>query len=312
MSKAYQNFVTDLDRNKSPATKQVYTDRFRDFCQVYEIRNADQLAGLQKRVFEDQIAGYIDSRVKMGKGYSFLLQAVSAIRYFCLSNRIDLNFPWIFNRIPKPEASDEQAFQDKPYSSSQLEAVFKTALKAKKQRAICSMGIMLTGGARIGALSTIRIENIQYVEKYDLYAILGYPASKRFRYWIITTPQVKKAIDAYKGKRSSGALFISEVDGAPVKTAALLKEIWQLTIKSGVRKVNANGDTTTRHKNMLDHGFRKSHSTILEKAALRDDHISRLRGSHKGLKGVYQLPSPLEICELTEYHKAIPMLSLPI
>jgi hypothetical protein len=59
---------------------------------------------------------------------------------------------------------------------------------------------------------------------------------------------------------------------------------------------------------MLDHGLRKFHSTTLEKAGLRDDHISRLRGSKKGLKGVYQLPTPKEVIDLTGFMQAIPLL----
>lgn len=314
MSETLQNFLDDLRNNKAPDTRKIYEDRFKDVTGYLSVTNTDVFLSMDARVFEDKVHMYIKSRAQGGKKYSFLNQAVSAVRLFCIANRITLNFPWLYAKIPKPEASEDETEvkQDRPYNSKELADLFKLAFERKNIRAINSMGFMYTGGPRVGALAGIRIENLQYVEKYDLYAILGYAQSKRFRYWIITAPWLKPFIDEYKGNRTEGKFFISHVNNEPVTKSALVKEVWQLLVDAGVRKLNENGDTTSRHDTMLDHGFRKAHSTACEVSGMKDDHISRLRGSRKGLKGVYQLPTPLEIIESTNYMEAVKRLQNPL
>lgn len=312
LSETLRNFQEDLQNNKAPDTRKVYNDRFEDLMRFLGRPNPDQFLTMDRRVFEDKVHMYIKDRNGQGKGYSFLNQAVSAIRTFCIANRIDLNFPWLYSKIPKPEAQGEEKEQDKPYSPEQRLALFTLAMKKENWRALCSMGLMYTGGPRIGALPKLRIEQMKYVEENDLYAFLGYPESKRYRYWIITAPWMKPIIDRYKGDRKEGRLFISHRDGEPVTKGALIKEVWNLLVEAKIREPNGNGDTASRHDIMLDHGFRKAHSTELENAGLTDDHIARLRGSKKGLKGIYQLPTPKEIIETTGYMKATSILKAPL
>lgn len=312
MSETLRNFREDLQNNKAPDTRKIYDDRFDDLMRFLGRPNPDQFLTMDKRVFEDKVHMYIKDRNSQGKGYSFLNQAVSAVRTFCIANRIDLNYPWLYSKIPKPEAQEQEQEQDKPYSPEQRLALFKLAAEKENYRGFISMGIMYTGGPRIGALVKLRIEQMKYVEEYDLYALLGYPESKRYRYWIITAPWMKPYIDKYKGERKEGRLFVSHRDGEPVTKSALVKEVWNLLVEAGIRKPNKDGDTATRHETMLDHGFRKAHSTELENAGLTDDHIGRLRGSKKGLKGIYQLPTPKEIIETTGYMKAATILKAPM
>jgi integrase len=169
---------------------------------------------------------------------------------------------------------------------------------------------MAKGGPRIGALPTLRLEPeyFQAIESYPgLLAIMAYPKSTA-NYWIILPPKASKLVLEYKGKRDKGPLFVQEHDAkAPLRYKGLVRAVERAAIEAGVRKVH-KGDHLKRHKVMLDHGLRKFHSTTLEKAGLRDDHISRLRGSKKGLKGVYQLPTPKEVIDLTGFMQAIPLL----
>jgi hypothetical protein len=312
LNETLRNFYEDLQNNKAPDTRKIYTDRFKDIMRFLSNPNTDQFLTMDKRVFEDKVHMYIRDRHQQGKGHSFLNQAVSAMRLFCIANRIDLNFTWLYSKIPKPEASEDETEirQDEPYSKEQLAKLFDLATEKKNLRAICSMGIMFTGGPRIGALPRIRIENLAYVEKYDLYAMRGYPESKKFRYWILTAPWLKPYIDQYKGERKDGRLFISHINDEPVKKGALVKEIWRLLIESGIRKPNKDGDTSTRHETMLDHGFRKAFSTACEAAGLNDNSIAHLRGMKDRLAKIYQLPNPIEVIESTNYMQAVPRLEI--
>lgn len=314
MSESYRNFKEDLQNNCAPDTRKVYSDRFTDLMNFYGLKNADRLTELPKKELEQKVHAFIRSKSESGKGYSYLNQAVSAVRRFSIANQLGLDYDWMYSKIPKPEVNEDQTEkeQDKPYSQEQLDAVFALAIKEQRWRAVCSMGFMYTGGPRIGALAGIRCEDryFQYIEKYDLYAIMGYPESLKYRYWIITAPWLKSFIEMYKGDRKEGRFFLNHVNNEPVTKSALVDEIWDLLIRAGIRTPNENGDTKGRHNTMQNHGFRKAHSTALEIAGLRDDHISRLRGSKKGLKGKYQLPTPLEIIETTEYTKAVPRLQI--
>ena len=303
MSSSYELFSRGL-QNKEKKTNETYTRRFNDFLARQKVKS-DALTKLEPRAFEDLVYSYIDEKSKAGAKHSFLNQAVSAVRFFCLQNRINLNFPWLYAQIPKPTEADEQ--EDQPYTQAQIDAMIKTAGKDNLRPQV-SIAIMAKGGARIGALPTMRIEPdyFQLVEKYNVLAIQAYPKT-RSAYWVLLPPKASALILKYKAKRTKGQLFISKHEGADeIKDGALISEIWRLAVKAKVRKVNK--DRRQRHKNMLDHAFRKHHSTTLERAGLRDDHVARLRGNKKGLKGIYQLPTPLEIIELTGFMGACPML----
>ncbi len=305
---SFRLFEQDLKNNKAPDTCKVYLDRFSDFTRKQGIADTDRLTSLEPRAFEDMIKAYIDSRANTVK-FSYLNQAVSALRRFCLANRINLNFDWIYSQIPKAEA---QQIEDIPYTKDQILAmVNKASLPAK-----ISILIMATGGPRIGALPTLRIDPafMVWIEKYSLYCLQAYPKTTA-NYWIVLPPKISDIVKAYKGNRTKGPLLVQIDDKAePLKYKGIINGIARAAIEAKVRKVH-KGNHLQRHNVMLDHGLRKFHSTMLEKAGLRDDHIARLRGNKKGLKGIYQLPNPLEIIELTNFMSAVPLLDfnpLPI
>jgi len=315
MSKSFQNFISDLDRNKSPLTKKVYADRFKELMAVLGVTHADVFTTMPPTEFEDKVKAYIDTQVKNGKGYSFLNQTVSAVKFFCTANRINLNFAWLFNKVPKPDTSSTQGAtvaEAKPYNKGQIELMHRALNKTEKDKAVkdrikLEMGIMYSGGARIGALNGLLIEKSLYIEKYDLVATQAYPNTQA-AYWIILTPTVSKIFLKVIGKRRAGFVLTNSrnQDGDPLSYTTIKYDILEMLHLSGIKEKGKDNGI------MMDHGFRKFHSTQLEKAGLSDDHISRLRGSKKGLKGVYQLPTALETIELTGYEKAIPFLTVNI
>lgn len=313
MSEAFKNFREDLQNNKAPDTQAVYEDRFKSFMMYCKIKSADVLIDTDKKKFEDLVHEFIKSKVRAGKKYSWLTQAVSAIRIFCIANRLDLNYAWINSKIPKPEFNaDDSAPEEKPYSLQQISQLVSLALTYKQLRAVVAIFVMYTGGARVGALPAVDIErDLRYVDKYDLYAIRAYPKSKA-EYWIITSPQAKEYIDRLKGKRTKGRLFVSYLDGSGVEKEAIRQEIWDLLVKAGIRKPNAKADRYARHEIKLDHGFRKTHSTVCEKAGLTDQQIAHLRGKKDTLAKIYQLPPPQEVIENNSYMKAVPHLVIEL
>lgn len=309
---SFDLFVKYLTDNKAPDTKKIYLERFANFAEIAKTTSAT-LAKLGPSAIEDKVKDYIDQKVQGGAGYSYLNQAVSAIRLFCLANRINVNKDWLYAQIPKPDSAgqDKKNFDDdQPYSKDQINAMLEAA--KGNIRGLSAITVMATGGPRIGALPSMRAEPAycQMVEKHNVLAIQAYPKTTA-AYWVLLPPKASHIILKYKGARSKGPLFTNKFDdNEPANKKSLQTEIWKIAIKAKVRKANRGGDTLRRHDNMLNHAFRKYHSTTLEKAGLRDDPISRLRGNKKGLKGVYQLPSPLETIEITGFMQAVPFLEL--
>lgn len=313
MSKSYQNFVTDLERNKSPVTKAIYTTRFKELMAGLGITHADAFLTFPKTEFEDKVKMYIDKKVADGKGYSFLNQTVSAVRLFCIANRIDLNFIWLFAKVPKPDTASTEGTayykDEKPYNKGQIELLNRAANKDKKRkdRLKLEMGIMYSGGARLGALPTLRIEYSVYVEKYDLIATKAYPQTKA-EYWIVLTPTVSKLFFKVIGKEKKGFVLTNSrnTDGDQLSAQTIKGDMLDLTIAAGIRQKHQASEIK------LDHGFRKFHSTACEKAGLRDQQIAHLRGTKERLAKIYQLPPPIEVIENNNYAQAIPFLTVDL
>lgn len=303
MSKAYQNFIEALDQ-KSTFTKEVYLACLKNFCEFLQIRNCDRIVEIEVKKLEDLIKDFVRSLVATGKGYSSQNQHVSALKMFFVSNRVNLNFSWIFMALKKDNPEDK--VKDRPHRKPEIARLLKKAdLRGKVE-----LGIMFAGGARVGALPGIKIPHLHYVDEYNLYAIDAYPNDKEANYWILVTPQVSAWIKELVGNRKEGFLLRSKNDNkSGITRDAIVYEVFQLTLAAGLREP---GKDTERQDVMLCHGLRKFFRTTLETSKIKDEHAERLLGHIAKLKRIYSKPTPLEVVETTEYQKAIPNLTIDL
>lgn len=294
-SKSYHNFQKALGQ-KSKETEKTYDACFWSFLDYRGLTNPDSLLEGTQQEKEDAIKSFIQE-----KSYQMANKALWALRLFYSANRVLLDWQHITLFMPKqPEKSDTESYR--PYSKDEITQIFKAA----DERQLLACGVMASAGPRIGALPTVKLDDLVFIEQYKLYAIKFYSFSAKDAYWSFVTPQISKLIDDYKGKRKEGFLFVYKDNPRfQVTRDALVSDLYRLLKKAALRTPGEQSDT------QLDHGFRKFFRTQLEISKILDDAAERLMGHNtKRLKRIYSMPSPLELLEATEYYRAIPNLTI--
>jgi len=301
MSKAYQNFI-DVLNQKSHYTKSIYADCLKNFCLYLQIKNCDRIVAMEVKPLEDKIKDFLSYLINAGKGYSAQNQHLSALQVFFVCNRVNLNFNWIKMFMKKDPEKDKAG--DRPYRKQEIARM----LKKSDLRAKVEQGIMFAGGARIGALPLIRLQDLTFLEAPALYAIDAYPNSKE-NYWILVTPQVSTWITQLKGSRKEGYLLTGRQDPKKaISRSTIIYDIQQAAEAAGLRQ-GKDGD---RFDVMLNHGFRKFFRTALENSGITDQWAERLIGHLADLKRRYSKPTPGEVFENSQYAKAIPALTIDL
>lgn len=293
-SKSYANFREVLDK-QSPATVKTYDSCFWSFLDYRDLTNPDSLLEGSQIEKEDAIKSFIKQ-----KSYQMANKTLWALRMFYRANRVALDWKHISDFMPKQPDAPELVYR--PYTKAEI----ATMLKSADKRLAVAILMMAQAGPRIGALPTVKLDDLTFIEQYKLYAIKFYSFSAKDAYWSFVTPQVSKLINDYEGKRKDGFLFVYKDNPRfQVTRDALVSDLYRLLKKAGLRTPGEQSDT------QLDHGFRKFFRTQLEVSRINDDAAERLMGHNtKRLKRIYSMPSPLELLEATEYRKAIPNLTI--
>lgn len=301
MSQAYENFVIVLNE-KSPYTKQIYLDCLKNFCQFLQMNNCDRLIAIDVKILEDKIKDFLSYLVNMKKGYSSQSQHLSALQVFFICNRVNLNFKWIKMFMKKdPERAK---VKDRPYHKSEIARM----LKKSDLRGKIEIGIMYAGGARIGALPSIRYMDLHYLEAPAIYAIDAYPESNA-NYWILLTPQVSQWIKDFVPKRAvKPDAFLLTGTTKPLSRSTIIYDVKNAATDAKLRE----GKEGDRFEVMLNHGFRKFFRTALENSGVSDQWAERLIGHLTDLKRRYSKPTAGEVFEQSQYSKAIPSLTIDL
>jgi hypothetical protein len=90
------------------------------------------------------------------------------------------------------EGEKEKQTEDRPYTHSEIQLLLQKT--TPRNRAI----ILLTcsGGLRLGALS-LRIRDLEPIDKYGIYKVNVYATSKKSRYFTFCSVEFRKEIDSY-------------------------------------------------------------------------------------------------------------------
>lgn len=293
----YESFAAAL-RKKSPDTQSTYERALKDYMSSQGFDGYDQLLADKGHDIEERIKNFIGqiSNARANK-------IIASLRMFYAANRIIID--WDHVLLFKP-AREEKEQIDRPYSMDEMLTFYKAA-DIREQTAALIMG---TGMPRIAALNQIKIErDLVFVDKYNLYACLIYPLSQA-RYMTFFSPQASEHINKLKGRREKGFLFVNKRESdLPVAKSSLQSAIWEVLVKSGLR---VPGEKTQRHEVQMDHGFRKFGRTALGNAGIEQQHAESLEGHGKQIVRIYDRPTAEQLLERTEYHKAIPYLTLPL
>jgi integrase len=327
LAKPCRNFLDRLD-SKEPQTKQKYIKDIGYYLQFLKIKDPNSL--ITKRFYtpqeiqkiEDKIISYITFLKKQGLSHNTIKGRKSAIEFFYVANRINLNWKHISGYIPRPT----QTRQDIAYS---IEDIQKMLAVVTSERDRFLIYLLSSTGMRIGALTDLTYACIEPIkpEGYQgkhLYKIIVYKGH-RSEYYTFTSFECAEALDSYTEYRKrmgenitdNSPLLRNPVNSnlghvkkpnkvKPVKT--FVHPIYRITQKAGLR--TRTHDRQTQHKHMLDHAFRKFTISQMEKSNMKYEAREFLT-SHKTSRGLDKNYLRMSVSDrLTEYLKAIPYLTI--
>ncbi|HZI71631.1 MAG TPA: site-specific integrase [Nitrososphaeraceae archaeon] len=299
---AYSNFIDSIN---SDMTRKDYKAKFDYFMQFCNVQRYEDMLLISEGDLESRIRNYIiylrhDKRLAPGtvSGY------IAPIIHFYDMNGFTLHW----KRLKKFQAKHYNIVEDKPYTREQI----KTLVDAAQLRDKCMILLMCSAGLRRGALSYLRIRDLQKIDKYQLYRINVYK-KEREQYTTFCTPECAKYIDQYLDWRKriseqlkpNSPLFRIEFDTATeynrpkaVSSHVVAFMIHTLLDRTGVRARTDN--RTQRTELMQTHGFRKFFKTTCINSGMNPLYSEYLMGHRSGLTKSYFKPTDTELLEGNE------------
>jgi integrase len=296
---AYSNFINSINSEITRKQYNAKSDYFMQFCSV---DNHQHMLLISESDLENRIRNYIiylrhDRRLAPGtvSGY------ISPIAHFYEMNGLTLHW----KRLKKFQAKNYSVVEDKPYSHEQI----KTLVDAAPLRDKCMILLMSSAGLRRGALSYLRIKDLQKIDKYQLYRINVYKKEQE-QYITFCTPECAKYIDQYLDWRKrigeqlkpNSPLFRIEFDTTTevnrpkaVSTHVVAFVVHKLLYKTGIRLQPNNH--TQRTELMQTHGLRKFFKTTCINSGMNPLYSEYLMGHRSGLTKSYFKPTDMELLE---------------
>jgi integrase len=221
----------------------------------------------------------------------------------------DVALNW--KKINSYRGEHEKIAEDRPYTHSEIQTLISHA--TLRNRAIILL--MSSAGLRLGAIPSLRIRDLEAIEKYGNYKVNVYAKSVKSRYFTFCTPECRREIDSYLEYRRRWAERIT--DDSPlfradynIQKTTTAKPITSYTIRgltanllsrSGLRKPHTEGKTKRSHI-MANHGLRKFFETNAFKAGMDHMYIRRLMGQKSGLEDSYLKLSEEDLLEGDSKH----------
>jgi integrase len=275
----------------------------------------DKLIENDPKVSQMNVCDFITFLRKRGAAYATISLYAAAINKFYSMNDITLNW----KKISSFMGEHEKVTDDRPYTHSEIQTLVQNC--GVRNRSIILL--MSSAGLRIGALSTLRVKDLEPIDKYQIYKVNVYAKSKKSKYFGFCTPEARREIDSYLDHRrrwgerilddseSDAPLFRTEYDpqAAGRKTRAvkhisitrLAHIVGDILRDTGLRKVPLEGKPQRSHI-MANHGFRKFFETNAFKAGMENMYIRRLMGKKSGLEDSYLKLSEEELLEGDSKH----------
>lgn len=207
----------------------------------------------------------------------------------------------------------EKTVEDRPYTHSEIQTLIQHTIPRNKAIIL----IMCSGGLRIGAISILRVKDLEPIDKYNIYKISVYTKSRKSHYFSYCTPECRKSIEDYLDYRRRWGERIAEesplfrVDFNPqtdrsniVKPISYYRSqhiVRKILLDTGLRKIATEGKTQRSHI-MGNHGCRKFFETNAFKAGMDHMYLRRLMGQKSGLEDSYLKLSQEELLEGDSKH----------
>lgn len=269
--KSYRNFIEAIH---SPFSRNVYRNVLKQYLRFRKLENCDKLLEGDPRLIESQLIEYIiylrEERKLVGGSINTVM---ATIRKFYDINDIELRWKKIKMYVGKGKGNNKK---DRPYTHHEIARMLEKA----DQRGRIAILLMYSSGMRVGALPSLKIRNLQKIEKYNLYRIIVYEGEDE-EYVTFCTPECAAEIDSYleyrqrHGEhplRDDAPLIREEFDINDEMHASRPRELsvqtFRMMIKnsghrSGVieKRALAKGTRVERRPVKETHGYRKAFQT---------------------------------------------------
>jgi integrase len=248
----------------------------------------------------------------------------NTIAHFYEMNDVIINW----KKLKKFKGKHHGVVDDVPYTRDQIKILIDNC--ALRDRAMILL--MASAGLRRGALPTLRLKDLQKIEKYRLYKITVYKKEQE-QYISYCTPECARAIDEYLAWRlrigeqptPNTILFRSEFDitcqikvtrPRPIQPRSITRRMIDLLDYTGVRPT-IHGATKYNKTNLMTcHGFRKFFNTQCINHNMNPLYAEYLMGHKTGLIKSYFKPTDNELLEGNDqslgYAAMIPYLTINV
>ena len=296
---AYANFINSIN---SDETKREYNLKLKYFMRFCNKPTYSDMLLTSENELESRIRDYIvylrhDRKLAPATVSSY----IAPIIHFYEMNSLSVHW----KRLKKFKAKSRAIVEDKPYTKEQI----KKLVEAAPMRDKAMILLMASSGMRRGALSTIRLKDIDRIEKYHILKFRVY-TNEQESYVTYCTPECTQYIDEYLRWRErlgekftpNTPLFRVKFDSItqinrpkPISPFTITFIIHSLLDRTGVRVPGTNHKQRTEL--MQTHGFRKFFKTTGINAGVHPLYSEYLMGHKSGLTKSYFKPTDQELLE---------------
>jgi integrase len=267
----------------------------------------DKLLDKDVKLIQLDICDWVTS-FKMDHSSASVSTYLAAImKFYSMNDIVTLNW----KKIKSYQGEHVKVAEDRPYNHNEIQALLSHATFRNKAIIL----LMSSTGLRLGAVPSLRIRDLEPIEKYGIYKIKAYSKSVKSSYFTFCTPECRHAIDLYLDYRRRWAEritadsplfrldynFHKTTDVRSITNMGIRDSTNLLLIRSGLRKPHTEGKVK-RTDVMANHGFRKFFETNAFKAGMDPMYIRRLMGQRSGLEDSYLKLSEEELLEGDSKH----------
>jgi integrase len=310
---AYRNFIYSI---KSKATKTAYLKALKQFMQYRKVTTVEELLRGEPRLIQSFVIEWIiDLKERRNLSYSSVSLYSGALRHFYDMNDVTLNWKKIKNFL----GEHVKTVKDRPYTRSEIRHLLDYC---SDQRLKIIILLMCSAGLRVGAIPSIFLRNLTFIEKYGIYQIQVYENSPD-EYVCFCSPECSQQIKQYleyrkrngeKPLKPNAPLIREEFDindlihatsPRPISCETLRHKVNRLLFASGARQRILKLETenpecqnqNNRHEVMECHAMRKYFDSAATTAGLNPLYVEMLMGHKIGLKGAYFRPTVTDLLE---------------
>lgn len=183
---AYRNFIETVH---SPFSRVSYKNSLQLYMQFRKIQDCNQLVEEDPKIIQTKLIDYVISLREENKLNAATIQSrIAAVKKFYDTNDIEIKWKKVNSYIGKGRKSKK----DRPYTRSEIVKM----LEKVDQRARVAILLMCSSGIRVGAIPTLKLRNLEKIEKYNIYKITVYENEVE-EYITYCTPECRIAIDSY-------------------------------------------------------------------------------------------------------------------